>query len=354
MHRCTFRTFAPTIAIACACTAACSHADAQIVRSGGLSPFVKDYRIDFAIPDAPAFKLLEVDRSVILRPQTARDLVLALDGFRGDGNAFVVPKQIGIEFSPGLLIGGGQLRLADYTARKYLYATRLSGATNRDSLGRGQLATGIRFSILDEQDIRDKSGGGTDSVVTAFTRRILDVYEAIRDRVGPRAPLVLTDTEQRLIDAVSDSIEQYWADRYWNASALDLAFGARARTADTLGHDPSLDEAAGWFTYANGLQGWGQLQLGAKLGAARDTSGGFHASNTLAARLYVGSNALKGFVEAQQSLASRTDAQWLLNSGVEFRLPGIGWIDASAGYASPSSGERGRVISSFKFRAGVP
>ena len=334
--------------------AAWSGLDAQIVRTGGLSPFVKDYRIDFAIPDAPAFKLLEVDRSVMLRPQTARELVVALDGFRGDGNAFVVPRQVGIEFSPGLFIGGGQLRLADYAARKYLYATRLSGATNRDSLGRSQLAAGIRFSIVDEQDIRARGGGGTDTVVTAFTQRILDVYQAARVRVGPRAPLVLTDPEQRLVDAVADSIERYWAERYWNANAVDLAFGARAQAEDSLGHDPSLDEAAGWFTYANGLQGWGQLLLGAKLGAARDSSGEFQASNTVALRLYVGSNALKGFVEGQQSLASHTDARWLLNSGVEFRLPGVGWIDASAGYASPPSGGRSRLISSFKFRTGVP
>lgn len=352
MHWLVRRTTAAAAAVVCA--AAWSCVDAQIVRSTGLSPFAKDYRIDFAIPDAPAFKLLEVDRSVILRPQTARELVLALDGFRGDDNAFVVPDQIGIEFSPGLFIGGGQLRLTDYAARKYLYATRLSGATNRDSLGRSQLATGIRFSIVDEQDIRTRGGGGTDTVVTAFTQRILDVYVAARVRVGPRAAIALTDAEQRLVEAVSDSIEQYWADRYWNASAMDLAFGARARTADSLGHAPALDEAAGWFTYANGLQGWGQLLLGAKVGAARDSSGGLRASNTLAARLYVGSNALKGFVEGQQSLASSTDAQWLLNSGVEFRLPGVGWIDASAGYASHASGGRSRLVSSFKFRAGVP
>lgn len=330
-------------------------ADAQIVRAGGLSPFVKDYKIDFAIPDAPAFKLLDVDQSAILRPQTVRDLAVALDGFRGNGNAFVVPKQFGVELSPGLLIGSGRLQLTDYAARKYLYATRLSGATSRDTANRGQLAGGIRFSIVDEQDIRSKGGGGTDPVVTAFTESIRDVYAAARRRAGPPpAPIILTDGERDQVEAVSDSIKQYWAEKYWNASSLELALGTRVTSRDSLGHDPKVDEAAGWMTYANGLQGWGQLLVGARLGAARDTGGTFRAANTLAARLYVGSNALKAFVEGQQALVSNTTAQWLLNSGVEVQLPSVGWLDASAGYASPPSGGKGRVISSFRYKAALP
>ena len=66
----------------------------------------------------------------------------------------------------------------------------------------------------------------------------------------------------------------------------------------------------------------------------------------------MGSNALKGFVEGQQALASGTDARWLLNSGVELQVPNVGGINASAGYASPPSGGRGRIISSFEFKAG--
>ncbi len=328
---------------------------AQIVRAEGLSPFVKDYKVDFAIPDAPAFKLLDVDQSAILRPQTARDLVMALDGFRGSGNSFVVPRQLGVEFSPGLLVGGGQLTIASYDARKYLYSTRFSGATSRDSLNRGQMAAGVRFSFVDEQDIRSKGGGGSDTAVTRLTQRVLDVYVAARRRAGPPpAPIALDQAETALVKAVSDSIRQYWAERYWNANALEVAFGGRARSADSLGHDPRLDEAAFWLTYANGLQGWGQLLLGARLGSSRDSSGSFHAANAFSARMYVGSNALKAFVEGQQSLSTGSVAQWLANSGVELRVPNVGWIDASAGYASNPDGGRAKLISSFTFKAAVP
>lgn len=329
-------------------------AGAQIVRATGLSPFVKDYRIDFAIPDAPAFKLLDVDQSAILRPQTPRDLALAFDGFRGANGTFVVPKQFGVEFSPGLFIGSGALTLGDYQARRALYATRFSAATNRDSLGRGQLAIGARFSIVDEQDIRARGGGGSDPEVTRLTAEVLDVYVGARKRVGPAAPIVLTDDEKGAVAALSDSIRHYWAEQYWNASSFEVALGGRTQTADSLGHDPKVDELAAWITYANGLRGWGQLLVGGKLGSARDSSGAFTASNALAVRLYIGSNALKAFAEAQQAISSKTDAQWLVNSGVELRVPSLGWIDASAGYAANPSGGKPRVISSFKFKTGVP
>jgi len=355
----TYRS-ARWLAAATVLTLVAQRGESQIVRDSGLSRFVKDYKIDFAIPDAPAFKLLQVDESAILRPQTVRDLTVAVDGFRGNNNAFVVPKQFGVEVSPGLLIDTGRLTLNDYSAKKFLYATRFSGATGRDSLNRGQLAFGVRFSLVDEQDMRTKNAGGTDSVVTAFTQKILAVYDAAGDRAGRRPvaerkmPLTLNDEETNGIKALRDSIKEYWAQRYWNATSVDFAIATRALTADSLGHDPKIDEVAGWLTYANGLSGWGQLLFGAKIGTARQAGGSLHASNTLATRLYIGSNVLKGFVEGQEAVGSNTDPKWLVNSGVEIRLPTIGWINASAGYASDINGGDPRVISSFKFKTAVP
>jgi hypothetical protein len=344
-----------SISLAMMLTVGVRAANAQIVKAEGLSPFVKDYQVDFAVPDAPAFKLLQVDESAILRPQNVRDLTLALAGFRGNNNAFVVPKQLGVEASPGLLIGAGHLKVTDYDAQRFLYAMRFSGAASRDSLNRGQLAAGVRFSLKDEQDLRKLGAAGSDTAVTRLTGRMRDIYVAARIRIGPPpAPLVLTADEQNAIKALSDSIKSYWADHYWNATSVEVAFAARARAIDSLGHDPKMDEVAGWFTYANGLQGWGQLLVGLKVGTARDSAGSFRPSNTLAARFYVGSNAVKGFIEGQQAVSSKTDAQWLFNSGVELRLPNIGWINASAGYSSAVGNAKPRLVSSFKFKAGVP
>jgi hypothetical protein len=129
----------------------------------------------------------------------------------------------------------------------------------------------------------------------------------------------------------------------------------RASAVDSLRTDTRTSDMAAWLTYANGLRSWGQLLLGAKLGALRNAgASGYRSTNDLAARVYFGSNALKAFVEGQETVASHASAQWLLNSGVELRLPSVGWLNASAGYASNPSGGRSRLISSFKFKAAVP
>ena len=330
-------------------------ARAQIVRDLAVSPYVKDYKVDFAIPDAPAFKLLDVDESAILRPQTVRDISAAFDAFRGQSGSFVVPKQIGVEFSPALIVGSRYLKVSDYATQRFLYATRLSAATSRDTLNRGQLAAGIRFSMKDEQDLRAKGADGTDTAVTRMTKAMLTVYSAARNHSGPPpAPIVLNDDEKKLLEALSDSIKSYWADHYWNANSVEIAFAGRASAADSVGHDPKFDAFGAWGTYANGIGGWGQFLLGAKVGTARDSTGKFHPSNTLAARLYVGSNALKAFVELQNAIDSKTDAQWLGNGGVELKLASIGWITTSAGVASTPSGDKPHLISSFKFKTGIP
>jgi hypothetical protein len=316
---------------------------------------VKNYKLDFAIPDAPAFKLLEVDESAILRPQTVRDISAAFDAFRGQNGSFVVPKQIGVEFSPALLIGNRYLKLSDYQTQRFLYATRLSAATSRDSLNRGQLATGIRFSMKDEQDLRARGAEGTDTLLTRLTKSMADVYSKARDHSGrPPAPIVTNSDEDKILEALRDTVKAYWTDHYWNANSLEIAFAGRASTTDSLGHDPKFDSFGAWGTYANGIGGWGQLLIGAKMGTARDSSGKFHASNTLALRLYLGSNVLKAFVEFQNAIDSKTEAQFLGNSGVELKLSSFGWVNASAGVASTPNGDKPHLISSFKFKTGIP
>lgn len=326
---------------------------AQIMRDNGLSPFAKDYKVNFAVPDAPAFKLLGVEESAILRPQTVQDLTMAFSGFRGSGNAFVVPKKLGVEFSPGLLAAGAKLKLDDYAAWRALYALRFSGATSRDSLNRGNLAAGVRFNLVDEQDLRAKGAAGNDPEVTRMTTGMLAVYSAARNRVGPRAPLTLNIEEKAAVEALQDSVKEYWANRYWNANSMDVAFAGRARTADSLGHDPEIDELAAWATYANGMSNWGQLLLGLKVGTARDTAGDFQTSNTIAGRLYIGSNVLKAYVEGQSAVAAKIGTEWLFNSGAEMKLAGIGWLAVSAGITGPVEGKT-RIISSFKFKSALP
>ena len=96
----------------------------------------KSFQVDFAIPDAPAFKLLNSEPSSILRPTTVRELTTTFSNFVQNGSSLTIPNAIAIEFSPGLLVSGQTLSLDAYRKLDWWYRLRVSGATLRRTDGR--------------------------------------------------------------------------------------------------------------------------------------------------------------------------------------------------------------------------
>ena len=349
---------APSLA-ACLLLAALPLRGQVVPTSAGLtaSPLAASYRVNFAIPDAPAFELLQVDPSTILRPQTVRELAVGFGSFRDQDGDFTVPRALAIEISPGMLMRSGDLRLTDYLAKKFLYALRLSAAALRDSAGPGpgKLALGLRMTLADEADFRTDAAYATGEHVTDLTARILAVYEQARMRAGPRGQLVLLPQEEELIARVNEQIRERWAARYWNADVADVAFAARAGTADSAGHDPKIDALAVWGTYAKGLGGWGQALLGLKLGTERDSlDGELRQSTSIASRLYFGSNRYKGFLEVQQTSLESRDPAWLFNSGFELAVSDWIWANFTAGIEDRGGDAPSRAVTSLKLKTGLP
>ena len=319
-------------------------------------PFAAAYRVDFAIPDAPAFKLLDVDPSDLLRPQTVRELALAFAEFRGENGALTIPRAFAVEVSPGLLVGARRLRAYRYNRQKLLYSIRLSGATRRDSAGAPPvLGAGVRVSLVDEQDLRTDTAYATGQHVTDLTEKMLRVFREARRRTLPPEPIVLTPEEEEQLRALNDEIRTRWAERYWNADVLEVAAGTRVRSADSLGRDPKVDEVALWGTYAKGIGEWGQALFGVRYGSARDSAAdGRRQTGSGSFRLYLGSNRLKMFVEAQQGFREGERARRLLNSGVEVAAAGWAWANFTAGLQDDPDGGRSRVVTTFKVKTGVP
>jgi hypothetical protein len=328
----------------------------------GLVP--PDFRTNFAIPDAPAFELLAVEPGTILRPQTPRELVLALTKFQGAEGGFAVPGAIAIEFSPGLLIGGGAMTQERYRRERLLHATRLSLAALRAGTGEGpsRLAIGVRLSLADE------AGYGTDRDFPPGLRvqPALDSVHAItiqaRQRVirasGLRPDQVevapLDPGEREAVEALARRIARIWADRYWNAGRLDLAFAARVRTADSLGHDPRVDALSAWGTLARPVRAWGQVLIGGRLGAARDSlAAPLRGEGSVSARFYAGANRAKAFLEGQGSWRRDEAPDWFLNGGCEFAVAEWFWLDFHVGIERLPGG-RSRLSTGFKFKTAVP
>jgi hypothetical protein len=298
------------------------------------------YRVEFAVPDAPAFTLLGTDQSQIVRPVSVREFAVAVSDFVGGGAGFTIPRAFAVEVSPGLLIGGKRLSLAAYQRNATLYRLRVSIATHSPASGGGptEIAFGIRVNLVDESDLRTNVAY-VDSA-TAIADSINQIYEAARERVGPPpTPIVLTEDELARVGRIEAGLKDAWARKKWNARMLEIAGGIRASAADSTGQDLHSQEGAGWATFATGFGRWGQLLVGCKFATSRDSlSSLFHTAGSLSMRFYVGTNRIKIFLETG-GLWQQGNDSWLLNSGGESLLFGKTWVSFAAGLDNAGGGK---------------
>lgn len=295
------------------------------------------FRTDFAVPDAPALLLLDVEPSTILRPTTVRELAATVSDFASSGD-FSLPRAFAVEFAPALLIGGKTLSLQKYRGNPALYRLRLSAATRRpeDSASPTEIALGVRVALIDEADLRMNPEYLRQAVDIA--QRVNDIYVAARRRVGPPpTPIELTSVEEDSIVHLQAPLTELWENKKWNSRVLDVAAGMLAQGRDSLGRDLRSTQLAAWGTFGTGFGRWGQLLLGGKIASVRDLlTDDFSAKGDLASRFYVGTNRYKVFAEVGGTWQSGPD-EWLLNGGGEAKLIRGGWVSFSAGLATTSS-----------------
>ncbi len=122
-------------------------------------------RLDLAVPDAPAFKLLETNPTTIMRPSSMREAAILIKDFALSGG--VIPKGFAAELSPYSLIKGESVSLKEYRDLRGLYQTRVSVGTEQLSDGSNNLAAGLRISLSDASDLRSN-----DSLIDKMTRAL--------------------------------------------------------------------------------------------------------------------------------------------------------------------------------------
>ncbi len=72
------------------------------------------YRVDIAVPEAPAFLLTGGDASALLRPSTIRDFSAAFGDFTDEDGRFMLPASFAVEIAPRLLFFGRRLTVQQY------------------------------------------------------------------------------------------------------------------------------------------------------------------------------------------------------------------------------------------------
>jgi hypothetical protein len=166
--------------------------------------------------------------------------------------------------------------------------------------------------------------------------------------------VIYTKAETDEIEELSDVIRQRWADRHWNARAIDIAIGLRASALDDQGSDTKFTAFGARAPYGYGFGDWGQLLVGGRAAAERNHGDDdFVQVLGLGLRLYLGSNALKGFIELQNEVRESANAELFFNSGAEVRVADWIWGAASLGFArDPEGGTTTRT--SLKLNTSFP
>ena len=117
---------------------------------------------DFAIPESPAFQMIDTSGTRILRPATVRELAVEASNFTSGGSSFAIPRNFAMEVAPVRLIARGTLNSDSIAAKnrveESLYRLRLSVATKSTGTGgsNGPMAAaiGVRWNLRDDADLR--------------------------------------------------------------------------------------------------------------------------------------------------------------------------------------------------------
>jgi hypothetical protein len=342
-------------------------ASPQLLRSPVDTVDLFKMRADFTVPESPAFKLVDIDESAILRPASVRELALAFSSFTDSTDGGLrLPRSVGIEVAPWLAAKSRTLKRPEYRRQAWLYRFRVSGAVHTSEGARRphQVAGGLRFTFFDDADVR------LDTVlekrVLVILERIADVHtvaarRCIRDRPPEecRGVVRLTAEEQEQVTAIEKEITAASDDRaqeLWNARSVHVALAFSGKAADTLGNGLQSNALSAWGSAAFRTSRGTQLLLGARGGWMRDTSTDERRNRIEgSARFYVGGGHYRGFVEGQIGSEEKQEfTPWFVSSGAEVRLTNSVWAQGSAGYERGTQAEKPRLTTRFALRGAVP
>lgn len=339
-------------------------------------------KLNFAVPDLPAFKALGTEPSNILRPSTPESFSLIVSQFY-NGDNISMPANFAAEIAPWILAKSNKITLADYHEHDILYSTRVSLGTSRDSLNRYNFAVGLRFSIIDKGDLKndedflkllfDKLANHLDKKNELRLQYMIDnqltpeTYEANKEYYEQEIEKMMPGN----IDDEIDTMKKAYKEVYWNREKLDIAVATVGYSTDSVGSNIGFKSFDGWISYAlpifkmrgeydgfatNPQKYAGQLLLGGNIKAYEhrfDQKTYFNAF--LNTRMYIGTNRIKGFTELQYSYLQFEESNHLLMTlGGEINPVDGVWLEFYAGMERNTDSNLNTSVAKFNLRFSIP
>jgi len=332
---------------------------------------VKNYKLNFALPDIPAFKALGTEPSNILRPSVTQDFSFVSSEFF-NGKNLVIPTSFGIEVSPILLMNTDKMTLSEFRKNNAFKTSRFSLGTFKDSLKTMNISVGYRLTVINKGDLRTDT-----AVLDEFLKNTLakkayekakleekfmqennilpfEITSEQKVEMGKYVDQNMKENEDEFESKLDEFKKQYKNDN-WNAEKLDFATAFVGQARDSLISNVSFRNFSLWGTYAIPIKKFGQILFGATYQLNRLQNEEYH-TFSFSNRNYFGSNRIKFFFEEQieynQYLGDKTNL--LLNLGAEVNLNKGFWIDLNAGLTKNYNDNTSDFVSQLRFRYTLP
>ncbi|MBL6446321.1 hypothetical protein JMN32_08375 [Fulvivirga sp. 29W222] len=334
---------------------------------------VKNFRLNFAIPDLPAFKIMGTNPSNILRPSSPKALAAMVSDF-GKGGQVILPSSFAAEIAPYILLKSNSLTLREYDNNSELYSLRISIGTQRDPANdiTTNLALGARMTLIDDGDLkndkqyRQQLFDLLDQKVQAkdaYQLEYLKQNNFTAQEVAEKASLeqqqenYVNQQLKRDYDAAIDSLNTAYKEKNWNKKKLDVAVAVLGTSPDSLAKDTKFNKFSVWATYGTPLGQHGQLLLGWNFNyvSGNIEGGDSYTTNSIASRIYGGENKYKGFLELQYERDENLGANmYFANLGGEFLIMDGVWGNISAGLERNWTDNESHFASNFDIKFTIP
>lgn len=317
-------------------------------------PFNK-MKINFAVPDMPAFKAMGVEASNLLRPSSPQALsVIAPQFWNSTTKSVSLPKNFALEVSPILLSQANKkvpITLNKFLQNKVLNSLRISIGTSQDSTENqpkaSKLGVGFRITLMDRGD---------------FNTNLNALYnegQVLKDWAAEELENPNAD-KKAFFEKKLQEVKDDFKEQNWNATKVDFAVAFVGRSEDQFASGLKFNKFSSWLTIASKCQDWGQWLNGINYSYAENIFSEKEKKNiafsqfSYSSRLFVGSNELKGFVEGQYMYNGFDKSNnGFLNLGGEYALGNSGiWLHCYAGYQYGQTVKQ--VIGNLDFRFSLP
>jgi hypothetical protein len=225
--------------------------------------------VDLSVPESPAFAVLGLTPSTVLRPASPKAFATSLlNGLDQNGN---FQTGLAIDTSPFMLFNGENITIRDYNQQyltrllsraQFSFATAKGGSEDDTST---RLSAGLNLTLWDRGDPRIyHPERGDDDVLQCFVNNLQDP-PIIAPGTAPDVIAQINAGNKAVNDKVADDCRDRALKANWNRSSWTIAYAPSwiSKTGQTTGF--KWNGGAFWTSVAYGFEGISSLQRMAQL-----------------------------------------------------------------------------------------